>query len=164
MANYLNRVMNCGCALFCNSLNWWWWVECLTGLIVGLALPRLPSETGSVWSINLCGPTSMEVQLKTAPKTCNSYTKKVQHQALSSCSGYRFGDEWLHWDLQECSRSQELRLHWKQLIPSGLEYIPSVPHHQACPASRTSEIWNGNLFIYSDKHSSAAWGTLGAFE
>lgn len=123
------------CALFCSSLNWWRWVESLTGPIIGLA------ELHSVWNLSLYGPTSLEMQLKTGPKTCNAHTEKVQYQAFSSYSGCRFGDEWLHWDLQECSRSQELRLCWNQLIPSGLEYKPPVPHHQACSASKASEIF-----------------------
>jgi len=115
-----------------------------------------------VQKAGLCGSTPAETRLKAGRKTWGACTEKVQWRALSPCSGRRFWDGRLRGDLQECSRSQELRLCWKQLIPLGLEYVPPLPHHQVCPASRTEEISNGNLLTYSDKRSSAAQGILGA--
>lgn len=66
--------------------------------------------------------------------------------------------------IQTCRRTQswELLLCWTSWAPQNWKLYPASPPPQICPPSRTEEIWNGNLLIYSNNRSSAVWGLSGA--
>lgn len=66
--------------------------------------------------------------------------------------------------IQTCRRtqSQELWSCWTSWGSQDWKLYPASPPPQICPPSRTEEIWNGNLLIYSNNRSSAVWGLSGA--
>lgn len=66
--------------------------------------------------------------------------------------------------IQTCRRTQsrELWSCWTSWGPQDWKLYPASPPPQICPPSRTEEIWNGNLLIYSNNRSSAVWGLSGA--
>lgn len=131
MANWLNHVTSCECALICNALNCQWQVERLAVPITSSVLLHLPLRH-RVYKKSICVAPHLWKCIWKQVSRLGVLTQR-RYNVEHSLSGYCFGDKRLHSDLQGCHRSQELWLCWKQLIPSGLEYILPFPHHQSLP-------------------------------